>query len=115
MVNYMNDIIDASEKLIESIKNNKEYIKYLNLRKIIQKDQDIMGLINEVKSIQKRIVNLEIKHEDISSLEKELKKKLEILNTYPIYLEFTDLQKEINIMLQVIKNTIEKNLYNITN
>lgn len=115
MVRYINSILDKFGELIDIIKTSSDYKKYKSLQEIIKKDKEIMRLINEVKSCQKKIVKLKVSGEDITKLENTISSNLEKLNNIPIYVEYSYLQDDLNELFQIIKNAIEKCLKDITN
>ena len=109
----MNKIIDKVDELIEIIKNSVEYKKYLEMKLKIIENSEIMTLIDEVKCLQKKIINESYKGNEIFIYEKKLNDIIETLNSYPIYVEFNDLQEDLNEQFQYIKNTIQKNIDSI--
>ena len=115
MVKYMNSILSKTDELVNEIRKSSDYEKYIELREIIKQDKQIMGLIDEIKKIQKQIVRDKQKKSDISNLEIDLQNKLEELEQNPIYVEFNYIQNDLNNMLQTIKNLIEKHINDITN
>lgn len=115
MVKYMNSILSKTDELVNEIRKSSDYKKYIELREIIKQDKQIMGLIDEIKKIQKQIVRDKQKKSDISNLEIDLQNKLEELEQNPIYVEFNYIQNDLNNMLQTIKNLIEKHINDITN
>lgn len=111
----MNNILDKIDELIDLIKNSSDYKKYILLKEKIEKDNDIMDLINLIKSKQKEIVKLKSKKMDYSLEDKVIKESLDKLNSYPIYVEFNYIQEDLNILFQNIKNSIEKTINDIVN
>ena len=115
MVKLMNDILDKTNELVDSIKNSENYKKYKEVKELISKDSEIITLIDEVKSLQKKIVREKANNRDITDIQEELNKKIETLESFPIYLEYNSLQSELNIEMQVIRDSIELALNKITN
>ena len=115
MEKYMNDIDTSFNDLIECIKNNEKYKEYLKIKEILLKDEEINSLIKDIKKLQKKITKDEFYKRDCTLDKKKLNQKLEQLNNYPIYIDFCNIQSDLNNMFQIIKNTIEKCLYDITN
>ena len=115
MVKYIDNILDSFDELINLIKNSSDYVRYKTLQEIIKEDKDIIGLIEEVKYCQRQIVKLKYTKSDTSELECIISSNLEKLNNIPVYVEYDYLQADMNELFQVIKNTIEKCLFDITN
>lgn len=115
MVKFVNDILVKTEELVETIKNSDNFKKYKELKNELSKDSRIMNLIEEVKQLQKKIVKEKSKGNDITFIQNELNNKIDALESYPIYLEYNDLQSELNIQMQVIKDSIEIAINKITN
>lgn len=115
MVSYINNILYKVDELIDIIKNSSDYKKYKSLQEIMKNDKEIMHLIDEVKSCQKKIVKLKASGDDITELETIISTNLEKLNNIPLYVEYSYLQADLNELFQIIKNTTEKCLEDITN
>lgn len=115
MVRYINNTLDKFDELIDLIKNSPDYKKYKTLEKIMKNDKEIMMLIEEVKCYQKQIVKLKVVGKDTKELEEKIKIDLEKLENIPVYVEYNYLQTDLNELFQIIKNTIEKCLNDITN
>ena len=115
MVRYINNILVKFGELIDIIKNSSDYKKYKSLQEIMKNDKEIMHLIDEVKSCQKQIVKLKVSGDDITELETIISSNLEKLNNIPLYVEYSYLQADLNELFQIIKNTTEKCLEDITN
>ena len=49
MVNYMNDIENIFNELVNSIRENDKFKKYKILKNKLEKDKEINKLINEIK------------------------------------------------------------------
>ena len=114
MEKSMNKILQKTDEMVDVIKQNEKYKKYISIKQKISEDKDIMDLINEVKDLQKKIVNETYKGNDISSLQEKINKNMEILNSYPIYVEFNYLQEDLNEIFQHIKEKLQDNINKIT-
>ncbi len=110
----MNDIKKDFDSLIDTIKSSKEYNNYLYLRDLMLKDTEIMTLINEVKLLQKKIVN-STSYSDKKAFNDKITKNLKKLNDYPIYTEYSNCQDELNNTFQIIKESLEKEISKILN
>ena len=115
MGKYMNDILLATDDFINYIKKTNDYKKYIKLKEMILNNKEIMDLIGDVKTIQKKIVKDKYNKKDISDLEKQLQDKIDKLENNPLYFEYDSIQKDLNMVFQIIKEYIEKNIYEITN
>ena len=111
----MNDIILKSNELIDSIKESELYKRYVYLKDKMSKDKEIMSLINEIKSLQKKLVLESNKGKDTSNIEKDINSNLDKLNNIPLYVEYDYAMKDLNNELQKIKSTIESCINDITN
>ncbi len=108
MVKLVNpEISKKLDELIAFIKEQEHYKRHLLAEEQLNKNEEIKGLINRIKDIQKEMVKREVKKENIDSLQKEYQKLLKQLNEFPIYQEYQDLQQELNEEFQYIKRTLE--------
>ena len=102
-------INDSIDTLFESIKNSKEYNEYLNISNVISKSDELNGLINEIKKLQKESVNLEysgdIRYKEVDN---EIEKRVEVLNSNPLYKEYLRRMDSLNNILSESSYTIEK-------
>ncbi len=108
------ELKDAFDNLIESIQNSQEYQEYLELEKQVAEHDEINKKIQEVKTLQKKMVKLEYQGLPISEIEKQYQEKIEELEKNPLYKTFIEKQKEVNETLQSIKSQIEAVLDKIT-
>jgi len=102
-----NEILSKTDELIEMIKKDDLYKRYVLVSKQMKDNEEIMTIISDIKSLQKKAVNLEYKKEDISLVEKEISSKLNLLNSYPIYQEYSYLLEDLNGLFQEIKAILE--------
>ncbi len=115
MVKYVNDILTKTNELVDAIKESRNYKRYKEVKELISKDSKITTLIDEVKLLQKKIVKENAIGNDVSNINDELNKKINDLECFPLYLEYNYLQSELNIEMQVIRDSIEVALNKITN
>lgn len=99
-------------EIIEYIQTTESYQNYLKARKILEQNEKIMNLINDIKTLQKELVKNQSKKEE---LDLKIKEKLNILNTEPSYLEFQTYQDEINNLLIIFENKINKYFFDVFN
>ena len=101
----MENLLNKIDDLVDTIKSSDEYKRYLELEDKVKNNKEIMSLINEVKDIEKSIVNSKSK-KDTESLKKELDNKLTKLEGYPLYNEYIELQEEFNNLFGTIKDKL---------
>ena len=101
----MENLLNKIDDLVDTIKSSDEYKRYLELEEKVKNNKEIMPLINEVKDIEKSIVNSKSK-KDTESLKKELDNKLTKLEDYPLYNEYIELQEEFNNLFGTIKDKL---------
>ena len=112
----MNDeILEKVDDIVSYLKNTDDYKKYIAISESITNNSEIMGLINDVKSLQKEIVKASSVGAITSDLEEEIKTKTDILKTYPIYNELTYVQEDLDNTFQSIRVIIENYINDKTN
>lgn len=99
-------------EIIEYIQTTESYQNYLKARKILEQNEKIMNLIQDIKTLQKELVKNQSKKEE---LDLKIKEKLNILNTEPSYLEYQTYQDEINNLLTIFENKINKYFFDVFN
>ena len=87
------EILEKAKKLVNSIKEDKKYKEYLDLRKKIESNDEIKKRMEKVKSLQKKYVKSAYLD---TNIERELKKELNILESIPLYNSYINKEKEIN-------------------
>ena len=110
-----NKILTKTDEIIDIIKNSEEYQKYIEVSNKMKDNKEIMNLINEIKTLQKKLVKEKSVGNDISSIDDEINKKLKCLEDYPIYLDYIYLQEDLNNSITLVKTSIENYINNITN
>ena len=106
------ELLNKIDELIELIKNTPNYKKYIELKEIMKNNSDIMSLIKQIKKVEQSIVKKEYNKVDTSEEENKLKELKSELNTYPIYLEYSYIQEDLNNDFQNIKKIIENSINN---
>lgn len=102
------EILNKIEEIISKIENSDLYHKYVDLKNKLNKNKEIVTLINEVKLLQKDVVH----HMDKKEL---LNKKIEDLNNYPLYREYNNTICDINNIYAIIENNINNYFNNKLN
>ena len=102
MVRQLNkEILDKVDEIISYIKNTSEYKEYIKARDLLKEDKELNEI---VKNPSKKKV-----------LELKIKSSLDILNNSPLYVEYENLQTEINNMLIIFGNKINKYFNDVFN
>ena len=99
------EVLEQVDELVSSIKESKEYQKYINIRNKLDDNMDIKKLIEDVKKIQQELVKSEY-YKDIEKakiLKESLDSKNKELKSYPIYNEYEHAIEELNEFLSPIK------------
>lgn len=97
------------EELFNSIENSSLYKEYLRMKDILSKDSEIKSLIDEIKELEKQATYLEyLGDESYKEIDKEIKRKAEILNNKQVYKEYLNKMDEFNDELAISSRMIEK-------
>lgn len=97
------------DELFEAINESEEYKAYQNIGDVLEKDKEINQLISEIKELQQQSVKLEEEgNEEYKEIDKEIDKKVALLNSKPIYQEYLKRMNEFNDILAMSSNQIEK-------
>ncbi len=100
----MNNIESKIDELFDDIEKSNLYKNYKRIKEQLEKDKDIMGLIDEIKKYQKLAAN----NKSDNSVEEKLKKLYKKLESYPIYQSYLIIKEDLNQQLFEIKETFEK-------
>ena len=103
MVKQMNDIKKEIDELFSDFENSKLYQDYLSIKKQLNNNEEIINIIEEIKRLQKIIVNT--KDLSIENKLDELNKRLE---KYPIYQDYVEIVDKINNELYTISDVFDK-------
>ena len=88
------------QELFQAIQESPEYRSYLNIGSVIEQDDEIVSLVNEIKRLQQKSVELEYHHDEgYKEIDKEIDKKVADLNSRPIYQEYLRRMNEFNNIL----------------
>ena len=99
------------DDLFNAIEESSEYKEYLNIGKILKKDKEITTLVQEIKELQKKSVNLEYQKDmSYKDIDLEIEKKVKLLNNKPIYKEYLRRMNNFNNILSESSSNIEKYL-----
>jgi cell fate (sporulation/competence/biofilm development) regulator YmcA (YheA/YmcA/DUF963 family) len=101
--------MSEKEKLIQMVLNNEEVKRYKSIEKLINDNKEIKSKMNQLKSVQKQLVNA--KHIQKDEAVKQFQARYDELYTeienYPLMSEYMALQGDINEMIQAIQDIIE--------
>ena len=109
------NVLNKVDDLVDTIKSSEEYQRYLIVSKNMYSNTNIMDKIKKIKKLQKEIINLSSRGENITSKEQEINLLLEELNSYPIYVEYEELVSNLNYKYNYIRNSFEELIDKIVN
>ncbi|TNF09298.1 MAG: hypothetical protein EP317_01070 [Bacillota bacterium] len=97
------------EKLIKMVLENEQIKRYKTIEKLINDNKEIKGKMNQLKSIQKQLVNAKHiqKEEAVKQFQVRYDELLSEIENYPLMSEYMALQGDINDMIQAIQDIIE--------
>ena len=94
--------------LFKEIENSKEYMEYLDVKERINNDELISSLIEEIKELEKKATKLEYSHDEgYKEIDNIVSKKVDELNSMPLYIDYLGKMKKINELLKSSSNIIE--------
>ena len=100
------------EKLLSMIENDPVIQRYKLLEKKMNQSKEIKRNINQLKAIQKQLINARHigKAEAVKQFENAYDGLLKEIEDYPLMAEYLSLQDEINDMLQTVLEIIDDGL-----
>ena len=93
------EILNKVDEIINEIEDSEDYQKYLKLKEEINKNKELVLLINEVRQMNKDYTHKLIKKEELDAKNNEL-------NNHPLYREYLNTIATINNEFAIIENTI---------
>ena len=93
--------MEELNKVIDYIINSDSYKKCLELRDKMSKNTEIMGLIDEIKSLQKKYIK-----SSSSDIKQELDEKTDKLLNIPIYYKYNQKLEEVNNMISYVEDEL---------
>lgn len=99
----MSDIVKKIDELFDDFERSKLYKDYLNVQDKMADDEEIMGIINEIKKFQKISANNKDK-----SVELKINNLYKKLESYPIYQSYLIMHDEIEEELFMVKEIFDK-------
>ena len=103
-------ILNKIDELIDILKSSEDYQRYIYLSNEMKKNNTIMSIINDIKKLEQKRVNLDYKKEDTKEIDLEIESKKKELNEYPIYVEYNYLKVDLDNTFQSIKSILENNI-----
>ena len=104
------EILKKVDELVDLLKNSKDYQRYLYLSNEMKKNNSLMKLIKDIKTLEKKRVNLEYRNESTKDIDLEIDNKKQELNEYPTYVEYNYLLEDLNNTFQSIRSILEQNI-----
>lgn len=96
-------------ELFDTINNSKEYLEYQKIKDVLEKDESIISLIEEIKILQQKSVDLEYNNDlKYMEIDKEIEEKVNELNNNPIYQEYLNKINEFNDILATSSKMLEQ-------
>lgn len=96
------------EELFHAIEESQEYQDYLQIGNVIEGDEEIHGLVSEIKKLQQRSVELEYKGDNTyKEVDQVIEKKVRLLNSKPLYQEYLRRMDQFNDILSESTHQIE--------
>lgn len=97
------------DELFQAINESAEYKAYQNIGNVLEKDKEINALVSEIKELQQKSVRLEEEgNEEYKEVDKIIEEKVSLLNSKPVYQEYLKRMNELNDILAMSSNQIEK-------
>lgn len=100
MENFVNKELD---EIITYIKNSSNYKKCISIKKKMSSNSEICKLIEDVKFLQKKYVKSSYMDQDTKKL---LDMYEERLNQIPIYVLYNNYLREVNDMIDLVRDEI---------
>ena len=106
------EVLKKIDELVCLIKDTPNYKRYNELKNQMKNNKEIMSLIKQIKKLEQSIIKKEYNKLNTKEEEKKLKELKEELKSFPIYLEYSYLQEDLNNDFQNIKKIIEDSINN---
>lgn len=107
-------VMEEAHKLAEMMANIEEIDRFKQLEAKLNDNQKVQSNIKKIKALQKQAVNFQAygKEEALKKVEKELDRLQNEIDEIPIVQEFKESQVVINDLLQLVSNTIAREITN---
>lgn len=100
--------MSSIDELFNYIESSKLYNDYVNVRKKLKSNEEIMNLIKEIKRYQKIATN----NKDCS-VEMKLKELYKQLHAYPLYSSYLLIKDELEENMLMIRDMFDKYFYDL--
>lgn len=103
----MNEKVAKKTKaLINSVKQDPTYIRYLDLQDQLKEHHEINNLIIEIKNLQKQATKDEHIGICIEETEQLINNKTTKLNNIPLYIEYSNALEQVNDNFNLVNDKI---------
>ncbi|WP_226578965.1 RicAFT regulatory complex protein RicA family protein [Halobacillus litoralis] len=108
------EVVDEAKKLAKMMADIEEIDRFKQIEAKLNDNQKVQSHIKKIKALQKQAVNFQAygKTEALQKIEKEIDRLQDELDEIPVVAEFKDSQTVINDILQMISNTISREVTN---
>jgi len=100
----MENLSNALDEVIRCIKNSPEYIRCMELKTKMTRNEEITSLVEKVKVLQKKYV----KSNYDQSVKKELDSCLERLGEIPLYQVYLDSLEKVNYKIDYVRDSLNE-------
>ncbi len=111
----MEKLLNKFDDILEELKTSPKYQDLLAVKKQLADNEEIKSLISEIKDLQKTMVKKEAEKKSFAKDEKIYQEKLAILNSIPLYQEYSYLLDDIQVDLEILRSSVEKEINKLTN
>ena len=111
----MEKLLNKFDDILEELKRSPKYQDLLAVKKQLEDNEEIKSLISEIKGLQKTMVKKEAEKKSFAKEEEIYQEKLNLLNSIPLYQEYSYLLDDIQVDLEIIRSSIEKEINKLTN
>lgn len=99
------------QEVIVCITESEDYKKCISLKEKMSANHELIDLINDIKTLQKKYIK--------SSYSSEIKEKLdnlaEKINQIPIYVTYIKHLEKVNMMISLVKDELNQYFYKLLN
>lgn len=102
---------ESLEDVVSYIIQNEDYQECIRLKEQMSKNEDVVLLVEKIKSLQKKYIRNHYSME----LKKELDELEEQLNAIPIYHIYNEYLVKVNEMIEYVKDELNDYFYQVVN